>query len=193
MKYYAVKVGKNPGIYDTWDKCKEEVSGYNGALYKSFNNYEDALNYIEGVSASVKTDLIEVYVDGSYDINTRNYSFGGVVIDNGKVMEFKKAFPKDDYSQYRNVSGEVRGASYIINYLYKKGIKEFNLYYDYAGIEKWYTFEWKANNDLTKKYQEFAKEMKDKIKVNFIKVKSHTNNKYNDMADLLAKQALGIK
>ena len=43
------------------------------------------------------------------------------------------------------------------------------------------------------KYVEFVKDIKDKIKVNFIKVKSHSNNKYNDLADELAKKALGIK
>ena len=38
------------------------------------------------------------------------------------------------------------------------------------------------------KYVEFVKDIKDKIKVNFIKVKSHSNNKYNDLADELAKK-----
>ena len=35
-KYYAVKVGKTPGIYQTWDECKANVDGFSGALYKSF-------------------------------------------------------------------------------------------------------------------------------------------------------------
>lgn len=34
--YYAVKVGKNPGIYETWAECKAEVDGYKGAKYKKF-------------------------------------------------------------------------------------------------------------------------------------------------------------
>ena len=42
------------------------------------------------------------------------------------------------------------------------------------------------------KYVEFVNNIKDKIKVNFIKVKSHSNDKYNDLADMLAKKALGI-
>ena len=34
--------------------------------------------------------------------------------------------------------------------------------------------------------------MKDKLHVRFIKVKGHSNDKYNDMADMLAKEALGL-
>ena len=32
--YYAVKVGKNPGIYRTWEQTKEQVEGFSGAVYK---------------------------------------------------------------------------------------------------------------------------------------------------------------
>ena len=41
-KFYAVKEGKKPGIYHTWDECKEQVNGYSGAVYKSFSNEEEA-------------------------------------------------------------------------------------------------------------------------------------------------------
>ena len=27
-KFYAVKEGKKPGIYMSWDECKEQVNGY---------------------------------------------------------------------------------------------------------------------------------------------------------------------
>ena len=32
MKYYAVKNGKVPGIYNTWDECKENIHGFKGAI-----------------------------------------------------------------------------------------------------------------------------------------------------------------
>ncbi|EPZ58688.1 caulimovirus viroplasmin family protein [[Clostridium] sordellii ATCC 9714] len=41
-KYYAVKVGKKPGIYKTWDECKEQVNKFPGAIYKSFKTLEEA-------------------------------------------------------------------------------------------------------------------------------------------------------
>ena len=34
VKYYAVAVGKKPGIYTKWDECKARVHGFPGAVYK---------------------------------------------------------------------------------------------------------------------------------------------------------------
>lgn len=31
-KYYAVKVGKEPGVYETWDQCLAQVTGQKGAV-----------------------------------------------------------------------------------------------------------------------------------------------------------------
>ena len=33
-KFYAVKNGKTPGIFETWDECKKSVDGYSGAALK---------------------------------------------------------------------------------------------------------------------------------------------------------------
>ena len=32
-KYYAVRNGYHTGIFNTWDECKKEVSGFSGAEY----------------------------------------------------------------------------------------------------------------------------------------------------------------
>lgn len=41
-KYYVVKSGHTPGIYQTWEECKKQVDGFSGATYKSFTNLSDA-------------------------------------------------------------------------------------------------------------------------------------------------------
>ncbi|GAA0335077.1 ribonuclease H family protein [Bacillus carboniphilus] len=41
-KYYVVWQGRNPGIYTSWDECKEQVNGYQGAKYKSFPTHQEA-------------------------------------------------------------------------------------------------------------------------------------------------------
>ena len=41
-KYYAVQVGRIPGIYGTWDECKAQIEGVSGAKYKSFPSLEEA-------------------------------------------------------------------------------------------------------------------------------------------------------
>ena len=45
-KFYAVKAGKVPGIYETWDEAQAQVSGFSGAEHKSFKTREEALAYM---------------------------------------------------------------------------------------------------------------------------------------------------
>ena len=193
MKYYAVKVGRMTGIYNTWDECKEQVDGFEGALYKSFSKLEDAQEYLlDGKKETINTEGVIAYVDGSYNKDTNEYSFGVVLLISGNEYYFKKSFPEDELSSMRNVAGEIKGAGFIILYCLNRGINKLTIYHDYEGISKWYQNEWKANLFGTKKYQEFANEVKGQIDVTFVKVKSHSNDHYNDMADKLAKEALGI-
>lgn len=32
VKYYAVRRGRVPGVYQTWDECKSHITGHKGAL-----------------------------------------------------------------------------------------------------------------------------------------------------------------
>ena len=41
-KFYVVWSGKRPGIYLTWDECKEQVIGVKEARYKAFPTMEEA-------------------------------------------------------------------------------------------------------------------------------------------------------
>lgn len=42
QKYYVVWRGFNPGIYESWGECKKQVTGFDGAKYKSFTSREEA-------------------------------------------------------------------------------------------------------------------------------------------------------
>jgi ribonuclease HI len=42
-KFYVVWKGLNPGIYDNWDACKQQVEGQENAKYKAFPSREDAV------------------------------------------------------------------------------------------------------------------------------------------------------
>ena len=194
MKYYAVRVGRKPGIFNNWEECKEQVEGFEDAEYKSFSKIEEANNYLnEQQQLEFAVDGPVAYVDGSFREDTNEYSFGVVLLVEGKEYHFKKSFPEDELSSMRNVAGEIKAAGFIILYCLNRGINKLTIYHDYEGISKWYKNEWKANLFGTKKYQEFANEVKDQIDVSFVKVKSHSNDHYNDLADKLAKDALGIR
>ena len=49
-KYYAVRKGRKPGIYRTWDACKSQVFKCEGAEYKSFTTEAEALAYMGAVN-----------------------------------------------------------------------------------------------------------------------------------------------
>ncbi|KAI8321472.1 hypothetical protein GQ54DRAFT_261703 [Martensiomyces pterosporus] len=41
-EYYAVRVGRRPGVYRSWGECKEMTSGYPGAVFKKFKHLAQA-------------------------------------------------------------------------------------------------------------------------------------------------------
>ncbi|PWN33076.1 uncharacterized protein FA14DRAFT_185844 [Meira miltonrushii] len=45
--FYAVRKGREPGIYNTWADCQEQVTGFAGAIFKKFPAYEEARRFIE--------------------------------------------------------------------------------------------------------------------------------------------------
>lgn len=195
QKYYAVRKGKKTGIFNTWDECKKNVDGFSGAQYKSFKTKEEALAYIgDGNEAKIdNTNGVIAYVDGSYNIATKEFSYGMVILRDSKEYTFNKKFDDKDLASMRNVAGEIKGAQAAMAYAVEEGLKEITIYYDYAGIAFWCLGDWKANKEGTIAYKEYYDSIKELVKVNFVKVKGHSGDKYNDMADALAKEALGIK
>ena len=73
------------------------------------------------------------------------------------------------------------------------GVKELKIYYDYEGIEKWASGEWKANKALTKFYSGYIAAAKNVITIEFEHVKAHTGIDGNEEADRLAKEAVGLQ
>ena len=72
-KYYAVRKGRKPGIYRTWDACKSQVFKCEGAEYKSFTTEAEALAYMGAVNDVVKESDSYAYVDGSFNVATGVY------------------------------------------------------------------------------------------------------------------------
>lgn len=194
-KYYAVRAGRKTGIFRTWDECKEQVSGFSGASYKSFTTKEEAEDFLNSGAKKAIADenTVIAYVDGSYHIHTREFSYGMVILQDGKEYCFSKKFEDSELALMRNVAGEIMGAKAAMEYALQHGIKSLMIFHDYEGIAKWCLNEWKTNKEGTRKYKEFYDSIKDKIQIQFVKVKGHSNDKYNDMADRLAKDALGIE
>jgi ribonuclease HI len=209
VKYYAVRAGRQTGIFTSWDECKKQVIGFSGADYKSFLSMEDAENYMNrftqrqsvdsqanDVDGSFSHDLNDgraiAYVDGSYNIKTKEFSFGAVLLHDGKEFHFKEKFNDKELAEMRNVAGEIKGAEFAMRYCMENEIKKIDIYHDYEGIAKWPLGDWKTNKDGTKAYKRFYDETSKSVHINFVKVKGHSGDVYNDLADRLAKEVLGI-
>lgn len=194
-KYYAVRIGRQSGVFQSWDECKKQVTGFKGAVYKSFPSEAEANAFVSQKSVNeAELDVaVKAYVDGSYNQATREFSFGAVLFTPDGKYEYAEKFADVELAAMRNVAGEIKGAEYAMRFCLEKGYDSLAIYYDYAGIEKWCTGEWKTNKNGTIAYKKFFDSIKEQIKIYFIKVAAHTGNTYNERVDELAKNALGIK
>lgn len=201
-KYYAVRVGRTPGIYYNWNDCKAMVDGFPGAVYKSFKTMAEADSFMQGTASKARqssknTDenkLPEVYafVDGSFHGVKKIYGYGGYLVHHGKKEMLKGSGNEPEMASMRNVAGEVLGSMAAMKKALELGEKELTIYYDYMGIEMWATGAWKRNKAGTIAYYDYVQSIKDRLKITFVKVKGHSGVEGNEEADMLAKQAVGL-
>lgn len=222
-KFYAVKVGKIPGIYSTWGECEAQTKGVAGAKYKSFATLKEAEDYIQNtdsdtsvteqsntvmtvedmnamveskISSLVENEVI-AFVDGSYDVTEEKSAFGAIIISRGGNKDtLYKAFTKqlgEEFISLRNVAAELEGVKEAINWAVLYKKEKITIYYDYTGIEQWATGQWKANNNITKDYVSFIREKRKSVDITFVKVHAHSGIILNEEVDALAKNALLAK
>ena len=191
-KFYAVKKGFKTGIFSSWDECKKQTQGFKGALFKGFVMLEEARAYLEGSGESLADETLDeryyIYVDGSY-INGK-YSWGMAIYRFGQLVDtFNGVGTSKEASELHNVAGEIQGAIEATKWANAHGEK-IVICHDYIGLSEWACGRWKANKELTKAYAEFMKPYLDLI--SFKKVSGHTGVAGNELADKLAKKALGL-
>lgn len=220
-KFYAVRVGVTPGIYKTWAECEPMIHGIKGAKYKSFPTLEQAQAYLNGEEASLPEDPAEesvsapkrsrkkqeeevpyavpqgtlvAFVDGSFDAKTGRYGYGCVLLtDDGREICENGWGDHPEAVSARNVAGELRATMVALRRAEEMGYKTLRICHDYNGISAWFEGRWKANSFVAKEYIAVAESYRGVLSVSFEKIAAHTGVKYNEMADRLAKDALGIE
>ncbi len=215
-KIYAVRKGRKTGMFPTWAECQKQVTGYSGAEYKSFTSVEEAKEFLasggladesiagnehrkQGAGMQPIGDYREylrepgtavAYVDGSYDKVSGDFSCGVVFLYKGQEEHYGRRYSDRELAAMRNVAGGEKGSETAMKIALEKGVEKLVIYHDYEGIAKWCNGAWKANKEGTQAYRACYQEIRKQLQISFVKVKGHSGDRYNDVADELAKGAL---
>jgi ribonuclease H-related protein len=197
-KYYAVKIGRTPGIYDSWPECQKQVSRFPNASFRGFPTKEEAVNYMgtattvqpqQVTSGTLEETAINIFVDGSY--HQGRYSWAFAVYEGDTLLHSVSGVGSDpEAAKLMNVAGEIAAAVTAIRWAEENNIRPITVHHDYSGIAAWADGSWKAKNRFTAEYTKFVSDRLSWIRFN--KVASHSGVVGNELVDQLASEALGI-
>ena len=126
----------------------------------------------------------KAYVDGSY--YHKKIGYGAILIRNNEIVKELFGLVPKEFSHSRQVGGELYAVIQVVKWCLKEKIKEITIYFDYWGIQKWVTGEWRANLQLTQNYTSFIRNSN--VLSHWQKVRSHSDDQWNQHVDELAKK-----
>jgi ribonuclease HI len=203
-KFYAVRNGYKTGIFKDWDSCKEATTGFKGAEFKSFKTELEAQAYLKGEEigyVSITDSFISIgkpseneaflYVDGGYKDGVT--SFGCYIETADRNLKF---YGTVDYkTSLGNIAAEILGILTGVQLVNDLGIKRVTVHYDYDGLYKWYSNEWRAKGEFQSSYVDILHTLERDLGLvlNFVKVAGHSVLEGNKIADSLATKARNVK
>lgn len=192
-KYYAVRKGRKPGIYYSWDETKVQVDHYPGAIFKSFDSLDKAEEFafpdVEETAPVEDNNTVQAFVDGSY-ITGKRAGWGFVLVKNGVQICWGYG-PTTEHCETRNIAAELDATKRAITKAYELGASRVDVYHDYEGIGRWADGDWQTKKLVSIEYRRWIQEMRKRITIVFHKVKGHSGIEHNETADGFA--ALGAK
>lgn len=194
-KVYAVRVGRQTGLFNSWPECEAQIKHFPCAEYKSFITIEEAEAYLNRTHVqpdATNPNAVIVHVDGSYNPSTEECGYASFLMHGNKKKILCGRFKMTDGG--RNVEGEVKAAYETLKYLRVKQYKEIVIYYDYEGIGNWADQVWSAKKFYTSEYAKFVKLLREQgYHISYNHVYGHTNVVENEYVDKIAKLACGVK
>ena len=204
-KYYAIKAGKVPGIYTSWNEAKLQVNGFSGAVYKSFTTKKEALEFM-GTSEVKEINMEDkgknenpelpggyeaiVYADGSSYEGKGGYGY--ITVIDGNIKKY--CGPIDESTN--NIAELTAILKSLIKLRdYNKILIRSDSLYSINSVTTW-CHSWKKNDWTTStgKTPENLELIKEIIailetkKVTFEHIRGHRGEKYNEMVDRLANK-----
>lgn len=149
-KYYVVWVGRSTGVFGTWDACKEQVEGFEGAKYKAFSSRESAdAAFKEGFEKFIgrnsakypktrpphpTSHFIEhaLAVDAACSGNPGDMEYRGVYVKTGEVI-----FQSPVYKCGTNNIGEFLAIVHGLALIKKQGLTDLIIYSDSMTAQSW--------------------------------------------------------
>jgi ribonuclease HI len=160
-----------------------------GEIWESVLACWDGAQPLPGSSGDVDPSApgdVDLYVDGSYVKETTAY--GVVAIQRDQVLwEDSGIVDASEVRGSRQVPGELQAVLKGLEWCAANDISAITIHYDYEGIEKWATGEWRAKKSVTQQYRDTVHQHD--LQVTWKKVDAHTGVKWNEHVDLLAKAA----
>ena len=141
------------------------------------------------------TNKITIYVDGSFKtINGHDLVGSAYVVVNpdGSTVERKVAKEYEAGTHSWNVTGELNAVYGAVAYALQNNVSEVNIYHDLEGSAHWANKTWKAKKPETQKYANYINRVRNEkgLVINFIHVKGHSGDMFNEVADKLAGEAI---
>ncbi|KAF9893555.1 hypothetical protein FE257_010867 [Aspergillus nanangensis] len=99
-KYYAVKVGYQPGVYYQWSECLAQVTGYKGAVFQAFTSLEEANAFLTGSKSPAVRGATPQGSEPTRFYGIQRGRKPGVYTDWSTAQEQIKAFPRPRYKKF---------------------------------------------------------------------------------------------
>lgn len=150
-KYYVVWKGKKTGVFTSWDACKKQISGFEGAQFKSFINKAEAekaftksFNDYKGkdtkkvvLSSEEKKKygspiLESLSVDAACAGNPGKMEYRGVLTNSKKQI-----FIQGPFNNGTNNIGEFLAIVHALALLKSKKLHDFPIYTDSKIAMNW--------------------------------------------------------
>ena len=105
--YYVVHKGKKPGIYKTWNECKNQIDHFEGALFKKFCNKIDAENFLKNgfgenhkPKSLVRKENDDIRNDEKIEKELEDSDNKIFIYTDGSCIKFKNNLSKAGYGIY---------------------------------------------------------------------------------------------